>query len=139
MKLNIPKIIKPLRLEVYDESFAGIEVQVWVNPTRDMTNDSMEIQIELASCLNGIEEVAKLEDEAVKKEKLNELQARLDAVMDRQRKWWARILSQKTDETTHWTADEIKTLDEEDTALWNFISFAAAEMIKAHREGSKKF
>jgi len=141
MKLNIPKIKKPLSLEAYDESFKGIELQVWVNPTRDMTNKSLEIQIELAAALSALDAVenklAKL-NKVARKKKVEELQERFDSALKVQREWWARILSQSKDTSTHWTADELEKLDEEDTALWTYIIKMAAEMIRSHRDGSKK-
>jgi hypothetical protein len=132
MKFNIPKIIKPLDLGVYDEGMEGVELQVWVNPTRDMLNDSVDIQLELGKIISAIENPDK---EEIAKDLID---GRFEATMDRQYRWYSKILSQKTDETTHLPPDDLKELADQDIALWQFIRTAVNGMIASHREGIKK-
>jgi DNA polymerase III alpha subunit (gram-positive type) len=139
MKFNIPKIIKPLDLSIYDESMRGIEIEVWVNPNRKMLDENQEIMNELAMFIKEVERIASADlDDDEKQKQLQLAQERSDHAMDRQNAWWATIFSQHSDDATHWTSEDIKILDEEDTALWRFVRTAAASMIRDHREGTKK-
>lgn len=132
MKFNIPKIIKPLELGTYDEGLKEIQLHVWVNPTRDMLNESVDIQLELGKIINSIENP--------KEETLNPeiLDGRFEATMDRQYEWYSKILSQKTDDSTHLPPEDLRELADQDIALWQFIRTAVNGMIASHREGIKK-
>ena len=132
MKFNIPKIIKPLELGVYDEGLKEIQLQVWVNPTRNMLNESVEIQLELGKIISVIESPP---EEGLKPEILD---GRFEKTMDRQYQWYSKILSQKTNTETHLSSEDLKELADEDLALWNFIRTAVNGMIASHREGIKK-
>ena len=139
MKLNIPKIIRPLDLAVYAEELNGAVCQVWVNPTRMLLDENAEIQFELADYIKRIESITRSDlNDQEKVQALKEEDRVGDNIMKRQYGWWANILSQSTDGATHWTAEGLKKLDEQDTALWQFLRHAAAEMIRNHREGIKK-
>ena len=52
MKFNIPKIIRPLEMSVYDEGMEGIALQAWVNPTRNIKNDFDSLQIKIIGLRN---------------------------------------------------------------------------------------
>lgn len=132
MKFNIPKIIRPLDLATYEEEMKGIVLHVWVNPTRDMLNESVDIQFELAKIINLIE---KPKEANIEKELID---GRFDAAISRQYGWYSKTLSQKKDEETHLSSEDLKEISDQDLALWHFIRTAINAMIADHREGIKK-
>ena len=132
MKFNIPKIIKPLNLGIYDEGLKEIDLQVWINPTRAMLNENVDIQLELGKIIAMIENPPK---EGINPEILD---GRFETTMGRQYAWYSKVLSQKTDEATHLSPDELEKLADEDIALWQFIRTAVSGLISDHREGIKK-
>ena len=140
MKLNIPKIIRPLTLDTYANELEGIELHVWVNPTRVVLDENQEIQNGLAKLLKDVENITndtELDDEQRLKQ-VEGIEANIDSILQREREWWVKILSQSSNASTHWTEKEIEILDQQDTALWQFIRLTSSQMIRANREDVKK-
>jgi hypothetical protein len=140
MRFDIPKLIRPLELEEYAEELKDITVQVWINPTRELLDESTEIQGELAGFLQRIKaalENDKLSDEK-KQEAIDVENESMKGSLAHEMEWWSKILSQSSDESKHLSLEDIRTLDEQDTALWEWIRKSAAGMIRSHREREGK-
>jgi len=136
MKFNIPKIVRPLEMSVYDESMEGLALQVWVNPTRNIKNSFDDLQIKIIGLKNDLEELltAKKADE----KKAIALNEKADVVNKAIYEWYANVLSQASDSETHTSADELKELADEDPALWVFIATGVQALIGEHAEGIRK-
>ena len=136
MKFNIPKIIRPLEMSVYDESMEGLALQVWVNPTRNIKNSFDDLQIKIFGLKNESEKLlaAKKADD----KKAEALGKKVEAVNVSIYEWYANILSQSSDTDSHTSADELVALADEDPALWIFIATGIQGLIGEHTEGIRK-
>ena len=136
MKFNIPKIIRPLEMSVYDESMEGLALRVWVNPTRNIKNDFDGLQIKIFGLKNESEKLLTAKKPDGKK--ANALSEKIDSVNKSIYEWYANVLSQASDPETHTSVDELKELAEEDPALWIFIATGTQALIGEHTEGIRK-
>ena len=136
MKFNIPKIIRPLEMSVYDESMEDLALQVWVNPTRNIKNSFDDLQIKIIGLKNESEKLltAKKPDD----KKAEALRKKVDVVNVSIYEWYANILSQSSDADSHTSADELVALADEDPALWIFIATGTQALIGEHAEGIRK-
>ena len=136
MKFNIPKILRPLEMSVYDESMEGLALQVWVNPTRNIKNDFDSLQFKIIGLKNESEKllVAKKPDD----KKAEALSKKVESVNKSIYEWYANVLSQSSDTDSHTSADELTGLADEDPALWIFIATGTQALIGEHTEGIRK-
>ena len=136
MKFNIPKIIRPLEMSVYDESMEGIALQVWVNPSRNIKNEFTDLQVKLIGLKVEIEKLlsAKKPDD----KKADVMSEKVDAVNASIYEWYSNILSQASDPDTHISADGLKELADEDPALWIYVATGTQALISEHAEGIRK-
>jgi hypothetical protein len=111
MKINFPKIIRPLPLSEYAEELTPV-MQVWVNPPREFL-DSFGMFAEAAK----------------DPEKLEEFMGKLYA-------WVSELLSQGEPDSKI-SADELKIMVDEttptDPQFWGWLQARIIEMIKDHR------
>lgn len=136
MKFNIPKIIRPLEMSVYDESMEGLALQVWVNPTRNIKNDFADLQFKIFGLKNKSEKL--LATKKADDKKAEALSKKVDAVSKSIYEWYANILSQSSDADSHTSADELEALADEDPAIWIYITTGTQALIGEHSEGIRK-
>jgi len=136
MKFDIPKIIRPLEMSAYAEEMEGLALQVWVNPTRNIKNDFMDLQVSLIGLKVEIEELLAIENAGDKK--IESLNDKVDAANVSIYEWYSNILSQASDLDAHVSVDELKEIEDEDPALWIFIATGAQALIGEHAEGIRK-
>lgn len=136
MKFNIPKIIRPLEMSVYDESMEGLTLHVWVNPTRNIKNEFSDLQIKIIGLKHGVEKL--LEEKGASEVKAEGLSKEVDVVNKSIYEWYANILSQASDSNTHTSAEELRALADEDPAIWIYIATGTQALIGEHTEGIRK-
>lgn len=120
MKLDIPKIVRPVDLGGYAEEMRGQVLYVWVNPPLALLQEYFSSQ----ESLRTGEEEKTLEGHAA-----------------RMREILAELLSQGPEEL-RWTADDISVLlmekSETDPLLYPWLVDAIFEKIGEHRVRQKK-
>lgn len=120
MKIDVPKIVRPVDLGGYAEEMRGQVIYVWVNPPTVLLQEYFGLQDSLRT---GEDEKA-LEGQA----------ARLREIL-------AELLSQGPEEL-RWTADDISVLlmekSETDPLLYPWVVNAIFEKIGEHRVRQKK-
>jgi hypothetical protein len=128
-KINVPKVVRPLKLAEYAPEFEG-EILVWVNPPRSI----LSMYAGLAGAAEGalVElRAAGTEEAAQKVEKTGR------ALIE----WYAGIWSQGP-EDTRWPVEQIKELIEgtvdTDPRLWPWLAAQTLRMISEHRAMVKK-
>lgn len=141
MKIQINKVVRPFDLGEYAKELAGQTVDVWVNPTRNILGklDDLELRssAELGKVRNALPKEG--EDRTNYQKALEHLEKwTKDEYAPRQREWYAALWSHGDDKERHWTADELKDLDDTDPALYQFMRTRTLEMIREHREREKK-
>lgn len=134
MKIDIPKIVKPISLGEYDDSLAGQVVWMWVNPPRKQRAAFDEIQKGIRDLVKQLIDAS--EDEKTKiKEEVQKLQEKNVA-------WWAEMWSQGADEGTRWTEEDVQQLldvcADKDPQLWDFLTEGSLDLLKAHLTGERK-
>ena len=112
MKINFPKIIRPLPLSEYAAELTPV-FQVWVNPPRDF-----------------LDSFGKFAEAAKDPKKLEEFKGQLYA-------WVSELLSQGDDPDSKMTADELRLMVDEttptDPQFWGWLQGRIIAMIKEHR------
>ncbi len=130
MNLTIPKIIMPLALSGYASAIKDVW-QVWVNPPLALLiewDNNIESMVGLP--------IPKKEDGA---EKINDFNQRIEVGLETQIRIMATLLSQDTEEVT---ADDLRKIVQEtqeaDPMFWKWLKQSVFEMIREHRDGTKK-
>lgn len=139
MQINIPRIVRPVRLSDYAPEYGEQVIWMWVNPPRELRLEFQNAALELDQVRDSLRQMAPDEADpdivAQHVKRVEELGQELYA-------WYAHIWSQHEDETSHFTADEVQELAalclDSDPALWEFIQERALGLLKEHREGQKK-
>jgi hypothetical protein len=111
MKINIPKVVMPVDLGEYAEELRGQMLHVWVNPPLEVLN----------------EHAALVTPGTADATETGGLLA-----------WYARIWSQGVSAETHWSVEELHTIEQQDPALLGWMISATWEARKAHTERKKK-
>ena len=142
MKINIPRIYRPLDLGEYAPELAGVSLQVWVNPPRELVLESQVIRADLEAAVEKAQELSA--DPDTPEEDLKKAFAAFEEINDHTFSWWARVLAQAADENgrSEFTAEEVRdfargSLDT-DPGLWPFIQRTAYGLIAEHRSVQKK-
>lgn len=135
MKINIPKVVKQLRLADYEPAYGDAAVNVHCNPSRE----------ELAALRAQSVQIEALRKETLGQpegDRLVEIARELDAAGQFFFEWYARNWSQGADPETHWTADEVRELyagtKDVEPGLWPWLTGRTLEMITDYRSGQKK-
>ncbi len=123
MKIDIPVICADVALSEYDERLSPAVIKVWVNPTRQFLRERDEM-------IAGISSM-KTAENPVTEEVLEPFN---NAMMD----WYARLWSKGADPETHWTADEVRVLNETDPSLFHWLLTRSGQVMREHRENEKK-
>ena len=138
MKLNLPKIIRAIRLGDYAPEFEKrddgtlAEVQVWINPPAPLLARYDELRARGAAELEKVKGAAP-EAVAADTGAFNELAAGIHAV-------FAELWSQHADPATHWTPEDVHALanNSENPTLYGWLTGQTAQMIREHRSGLRK-
>lgn len=135
-KIQIPKIVRPLRLADYAPEYGDAVIQVWVNPPRALVEEYREA-LELAYAAQSSIAGGALE-EAGQGEALRQISAAGERIIA----WMAQIWSQGYDAESHWTAAEVQELvahsEDRDPGLWPWLSAQTRNLILEHRTRAKK-
>lgn len=147
MKINIPKVIKDLLLQEYDESFGDAKIHVWVNPPREVVKEYSELMSRTFASRKVLETI-KVDDSLGNDEKKGLLESaerlivELNDVGEQVIRWFSVIWSQGSNLEERWSIDEIRTLIREsgstDPRLWEWMTGNTIRMIREHRDRSKK-
>ena len=137
MKFKIPKIIRPLEMSAYAEEMEGLALQVWVNPPRKVKDDYLNLQIEIVGLKRALDKLL-AQKKAPAQKKIDALDEKITANNTAVYEWYANILSQASDSDTHVAAEELKTMADEDPAIYTFIAQSARDLIEVHVENIRK-
>lgn len=155
MKLEIKRIVRPLRLREYAEEYGDEAVWVWVNPPRSFRMKLYELAEEFRTAIDRLDELVKQGAEADAENDAADdagppsveveaelLGADIEHVTGELHAWWAEMWSQGADEATHWTADEvgdfIEAARDSDPKLWDFAQEGSLELQSDHRTGVRE-
>lgn len=116
MKIEVPKIVRDVRLAGYAEEFGEAAVRVWVNPPARLLD-------ELIDCARRNPDET---DEHFAGKAMRALEI------------YAELLSQDRNEETHWTRDELIELGGTDPTLWRWLRDQIWDELVAHRKLEKK-
>jgi hypothetical protein len=141
MKIQITKIIRPIKLEEYATELKGQTVDVWVNPTRNVINTFDNLNQRMALEMDKVRRVlpGDGEDRTNYQKSLDHLATWTDEeYAPKLREWYAALWSQGENQERHWTPEELKELDETDPALFNWLRDMSQEKMREHRNRQKK-
>lgn len=131
MKIEVPKMTRPVDLGEYAGEMAGQVVYVWVNPREELLDEYFSVQRAI------LQEMEKSE----KEKKYVPDQKFLESQSARIREIIAELLSQGP-EATRWTAEEVSALvlstAETDPQLYPWLIEKIFEKIVEHRKQRKK-
>lgn len=139
MKLNLPKIVRPVRLGDFAPEFEKrddgtlAEVMVWINPPAPVVARYEELR---ARGVQVLEKIKGSQDDA---DALTAARAEFEAVAASLQALYAELWSQAGAET-HWTAAEVKELagDTENPTLFRWLTGRTIQMIYEHRSDLRK-
>lgn len=139
MKFNFPKITQPIDLadyapEMVQDDGAPALVWAWVNPPATLMNAHGALRARAQVALTKIKEAG--QDEAALAVVVQELADVGTGLFD----VFAQLWSARSDPATHWTAEEVKALanNEENPALYTWLTGRTIAAINAYRAGIKK-
>ncbi len=126
MEINIPKIIREIKLSEFAAEYQEATICVWLNPPKKLAviHDQLIERSRDAS-------KALFEGD---KSKVNEI----EQIGKEFERWFIEIWNQGTSETTHWTEPEIEQLVDSDIGLFNWLKKKTLQLIREHRDGIKK-
>lgn len=127
-KLAFPKQTRPLDAGLYADEMAGQTFHVWVNPPSDLARAYFRIAEDIAA----LKENAPADGQA---NAINDVRARLVT-------WLAEILSQHSDEESHWSTAELADLEQActdtDPLFWGWLTKNVVDLVMEHRGLKKK-
>ena len=136
MKIEIPKIVKPLALAGYAEEFGEQTLGVWVNPPRELLHKYTDC----AALIKRLDEQINLLNQSkAPEEEITRLQGEAEEVRRQLAEWYSIIWSQG--DTPISTQEVISLFDaaqESDPGFQTWLISHTWEMIGGHREGRKK-
>lgn len=127
MDIVIPKVILTVDFGEYAPAMAGKFLHVWVNPPRDFLREHDEIVFPKPAPTS-----AATPGEQGKAEEVS-MQERAQKLKE----FYARMWSQGPVET-HWTAEELRVLEEKDPALLTWMIDATWALRREHTSRKKK-
>ncbi len=151
--INIPKIVKELKLGDYAPELQKKSIRVWVNPTLALHDEYAKLQLaalqdgeKRTKTLNQFKELDGKKD----RKKVNKLNKQLqsmekgfEALNDDFYKWYSEIWSQDELKETHASPKEVRkiaksSLEQEGGAFWGWLTQKTQAMILAHRNSYLK-
>jgi hypothetical protein len=156
MKFDIPKVTRFLPLQEYDpenKSLAGVGLQVWVDPPMSVLVEFDNLNRGYSRILNKLS--AEPGKRPAQKISLGEYllgwikilgikkpDSGFQAVTESYRRslytWYARQWSQAPDAETHWSADELEKIDDENPRRYEWLCISSWSLVEKHREDVKK-
>jgi hypothetical protein len=156
MQIIIPKVTKFLPLQEYapdEEALKEVGIHVWVDPPRSVLVEFDELNRAYRAVLEKmVKKLGKPNDEKTSpgERLLSWLQVRAKSMQDQKFQdatgsyrrsiygWYARLWSQASDLETHWTADEIEKIAENNPHLYEWLCNSSWALIEQHQEDVKK-
>ena len=161
MKIEVKRMVRPIRLCEYVAEYGDETVWTWANPPRsfrarvfELADEGTECRKEIAAlykAVKGEADEAEVADEAEMGEvelseadaaRLEVLAAELERIGGELNAWWAELWSQSQDTATHWTADDVsdllETARDADPQLWDFLQGQSFTAMQDYRDGKKK-
>ena len=131
MKVNIPKVVRPLPLSDYAPEFGEQVIEMWVNPPRAKRLEFADITRRYKETLD---QITATEDD----DELQELVSAMEALAGELHEWYAEMWSQGKDK---WTAEEVKEFAaaalDTDPGLWDFVQEGSLDTMAAYRRQKK--
>jgi hypothetical protein len=128
MKIEIRKVLRPLRLAEYAAEYGETALAVWVNPPKALGDERVALaRMTYEAKLAIAESEAESEAQAAGVAQLREAGEKTLA-------WLAKIWSQEEP----WSVEEITQLYESDPALYQWLLRRTFEMVDEHRSAEKK-
>ena len=149
MKIELRRIVRPVRLCEYAEEYGAEVIHVWVNPSRAKR---LELQALGEASMQARDRLTELADQNTgdltddERQRLTteaeELAEEFDRLVEPLYAWYADIWSQHDDKETHWTPDDVTQLVQAcmdaDPALWSWLQDETLRLMREHRDGVKK-
>ena len=131
MKINIPRVVRPVRLSDYAPEFGEQTIEMWVNPPREKRLAFAAITAEYKVIQDQLNAAEEGDDTTAQVERIVELAGELHA-------WYAEMWSQGEDE---WTAEDVgelaKVALDTDPGLWDFVQESSLDAMQAYRRQKK--
>ena len=132
MKINIPRVVRPVALSEYAPEFGDQAIQMWVNPPR-------KVRLEFADIMDRYREVLSMIEEAESDDpNLENLAEGIVIIAGELHGWYAQMWSQGEDE---WAAEDVKAFIEAaldtDPGLWDFVQEGCLDAMAAYRRQKK--
>ena len=131
MKINIPRVVRPVRLSDYAPEFGEQTIEMWVNPPREKRLAFASITAEYKVIQDQLNAAEEGDDTTAQVERIVELAGELHA-------WYAEMWSQGEDE---WTAEDVgelvKVALDTDPGLWDFVQESSLDAMQAYRRQKK--
>ena len=131
MKINIPRVVRPIALSDYAQEFGEQVIEMWVNPPREKRLAFADIMERYRDTLGQIEAT---EDS----DELAELAERIVSIAGELHAWYAELWSQGEDE---WTAEQVAELAtaclDTDPGLWDFVQESSLDVMQVYRRQKK--
>lgn len=166
MKFNFTKIVLPIDLGAYHESYAGRFLQVWVNPPREKKRERERLIAEYSRVLGrmmtpaltpvigldtgrdtGRDDPAPTRPskkliqrilEAFRRPFTGTEQSEIDVINQKIFVWLAEMWSQHENIESHWSVSEIQTVYDADPTLYAWLTRQTIELMSEFRTGQKK-
>lgn len=151
MKIKIPKIVVPVDFGAYAPELAGNQLQVWVNPPMQFLQEYNDLVAELQ--MQELESARQMFEAPKADEKPTTLEKTFDQAENwlklkqtakpkgldpRFFDWYAKLWSQSAHADDHWTAEELRTLEENDPTLLSWMITQTWTARAVHAELKKK-
>ena len=131
MKIDIPRVTRPVALSDYAPEFGDQAIQMWVNPPRKVRLAFSDIMDRYKATLDEL-------TEAEGDEALSDLAERVVELGGEIYAWYADLWSQGDDE---WTADEVgefvQACMDTDPGLWDYVQEGCLDAMAAYRRQKK--
>ena len=131
MKVNIPRVVRPIPLCDYAPEFGEQVIEMWVNPPRAK-------RLEFADITKRYKETMDLLAATEDDDELQELVGVIEALAGELHDWYAEMWSQGQDE---WTAAEVKEFAaaalDTDPGLWDYVQESSLDVMAAYRRQKK--
>jgi len=131
MKINIPKVTRPIRLSDYAPEFGEQVIEMWVNPPRDVRLEFARIADEFKAVRDALAAVEDADEAGELVQQITDLGQSIYA-------WYAQMWSQAGDE---WTVEDVQEFANEalelDPALWDYVQETSLDLMQAYRRQKK--
>jgi hypothetical protein len=136
MKFTAPKITRPIAFKEYAEEYGAAAIQVWVNPPAEMVarrwrllQEYSQRQAEDNKEFAEQAELARKRKQPAPKQADPTERAWFKDWKNAWVGWFAELWSQAADAETHWTVDEMLTLEQTDPKLARYLIERTLELV----------